>query len=134
LTAFRAAAGRGGGTKEANMSVAIVTYKVGVTRSHKPGPSRWLTLKLESAREGAKAVDIFFYEKEVPALGFLNRETSGLTVNLPLVDFEPIYDILQTEKPVFAHYRIHPSEHRLLSIDISTSEEPLGEGPVDTSP
>ena len=113
---------------------AIVSYKVGVIRSHKPGPSRWLTLKLESATEGAHSVTLFYYDKEVPSFGFLNKETSNLVVNLPCVDFEPTARILQTEKPVFVHYRVHASDHRLLSLDISTSEEPLGEGLVDTSP
>ena len=113
---------------------AIVSYKIGVIRSHKPGPSRWLTLKLEHGGDGAHNVTLFFYETEGPSLGFLNKETKTLIVNLPAADFEPTSRILQTEKPVFAHYRVHGDEHRLLSIDISTSEEPLGEGPVDNSP
>jgi hypothetical protein len=113
---------------------AIISYKVGVTRSHKPGPSRWLTLKLESVTDGAQTLTLFFYEKEAPALGFLNRETSSLVANLPIADFAPTYDILQTEKPVYAHFRVHSADHRLLNIVISTSEEPVGEGPVDNSP
>jgi hypothetical protein len=113
---------------------AIISYKVGVTRSHKPGPNRWLTLELESATEGAHSVSLFFYEKEAPALGHLNRKNGNLVVNLPLGDFAPTYEILKTEKPVYAHYRIHGDEHRLLSLDISTSSEPVGEGNVDNSP
>lgn len=113
---------------------AIVSYKVGVIRSHNHGPSRWLTLKLESAAEGAHSIALFYYDRDAPALGFLNRETRNLVVNLPYVDFEPTARILQTEKPVFAHFRVHASDHRLLSIDISTAEEPLGEGLVDQSP
>lgn len=113
----------------------VISYKVGVTRSHKPGPTRWLTLKLESATEGAHTISIFFYEKEAPLLGFVNRETGNLVVNLPLADFAPTYEILKTEKPVYAHYRIHGDQHKLLSLGISTSsEEPVGEGNVDTSP
>jgi hypothetical protein len=113
---------------------AVVSYKVGVTRSHKHGPARWLKLKLEAEAEGAHEVSLFFYEKEPPNLGFLNRERSLLVANLPAPDFAPIYQILNTEKPVFAHYRIHGDENRLLSLDVSTSEEPIGEGPVDHSP
>jgi hypothetical protein len=113
---------------------AIVSYKIGVTRSHNPGPTRWLTLKLEHDNDGAHSVTMFFYEKDTPAFGFLNPETRNLVVNLPALDFDPTSRILQTEKPVYAHYRVHGAEHRLLSIDISTSEEPLGEGPVDRSP
>jgi hypothetical protein len=102
--------------------------------SHKPCPSRWLSLKLETAVQGAQAVSLFFYESQASMLGFLNRDTGFLNVNLPLVDYEPIYNILQTEKPVFAHFRLHGDENRLLSLDVSTSEEPIGEGPVDNSP
>jgi hypothetical protein len=113
---------------------AIISYKVGVTRSHKPGPVRWLSLKLESAAEGATGATLFFFEKELPAFGFLNRSTSAVVVNLPIADFEPAYRILNTEKPVFANFRIHGDENRLLSFDLSTSDEPVGEGPVDQSP
>jgi len=113
---------------------AIVSYKVGITRSHKVGPTRWLTLKLESDAEGAHTVSLFFHEKAPSTLGFLTRETGVLVANLPISDFAPTYQILNQEKPVYAHYRIHADENRLLSLDISTSEEPLGEGPVDTSP
>jgi len=113
---------------------SITKYKVGVTRSHKPGPIRWITLKLESATEGAGAVSLFFYDKEPQVFGFLNRESSTLVANFRTEDFEPMYRILNTESPVFAHFRVHGDEHRLLSFDLSTSEEPLGEGPVDRSP
>jgi hypothetical protein len=113
---------------------AVVSYKVGVTRSHKPGPVRWLSLKLESAAEGAHSVTLFFYSADVPALGFMNRDTGTVVANLPFVDFEPTYRILNTEKPVFVHFRIHGDGNRLLSLDVSTSEEPIGEGPVDNSP
>ncbi len=57
-----------------------------------------------------------------------------MVANLPAADFEPTYQILNTEKPVYVHYRVHGDENRLLSLDISTSEEPIGEGPVDMSP
>ena len=115
---------------------AIVSYKVGVTRSHKVGPSRWLTLKLESPGDigSVSMVSLFYYEKEPPSLGYLTRENGTVVANLPLSDFAPTYQILNTEKPVFVHFRIHGDENRLLSLDVSTSEEPLGEGPVDTSP
>jgi hypothetical protein len=112
---------------------AIATYRVGLNRSHKVGPTRWLTLTLESAIDGARAITLFFHEKEVSVFGFLNRQTSRLIANLPAADFEPTYAILQTEKPVFAHYRLDVEEDRLLSIEISTSEEPLGEGHMDRS-
>jgi hypothetical protein len=119
---------------EANMP-AIVSYKVGVTRSHKTGPVRWITLKLDpDSNEGPGSASLFFYEGQPPALGFLNRRTSTAIVNLPLADFGSIYDIVNKEKPVYFYFRIQGPDHHLLSFDVSTSEEPVGEGPVDTSP
>jgi hypothetical protein len=32
------------------------------------------------------------------------------------------------------HFRVHGDGNRLLSLDVSISEEPIGEGPVDISP
>jgi hypothetical protein len=66
----------------------VVSYKVGVTRSHKRGPSRWLSAKLEAESGGVQTVAMFFYEGEVPSLGFLNRETNQLVANLPAADFD----------------------------------------------
>ena len=112
----------------------ISSYKVGVTRSHKPGPSRWLTLKLKTPEHGAHSLTLFFYDKEPPSFGYFNKESSCVVVNLPAADFASSYEILKTEKPVFAFFRIDANQHRLLSLDLSTSEEPPGEGPTDTSP
>jgi hypothetical protein len=112
----------------------IVSYKVGVTRSQKSGPSRWLSLKFAPSTERAQSMSLFFYEKDAPGMGFHNRETAIVVANLPVSDFEPMYKILNTENPVFAHFRVHSEDDRLLSVDISTSEEPVGEGPVDRSP
>jgi hypothetical protein len=112
----------------------IVSYKVGVTRSHKRGATRWLTLRLDPAAEGPRTMTLFFHEEQVSGLGFLNEETSTLVVNFPVADFRPIYEIVQTEEPVYAHYRLDPEDQRLLSLDVSTSEEPLGEGHADRSP
>src|SRR4051794_15174021 len=112
----------------------ITSYKVGANRAARPGPVRCLTLKLAESEGGVSGVALFFHEKPPSALGFVNRQTGFVSVNLPLVDFEPMYQILNTEKPVFVHWRTDPEDEKLASIDVSTSEEPVGEGAVDTSP
>jgi hypothetical protein len=112
----------------------VVSYKVGVNRATRPGPVRSLTLKLAETEGGISGVSLFFYEKAPSALGFVNRQTGFVSVNLPLIDFEVMYQVLNTEKPVFVHWRTDPEDEKLASIDLSTSEEPVGEGPVDTSP
>ncbi len=113
---------------------AIVSYKVGVTRSHREGPVRWLTLKLDGDSDGPSLVSLFFFERQPPGLGYYNRPTNTVVINLPIADFEPTYHILNIEKPVYFFYRLQGSEDRLLSFDVSTSEEPVGEGPSDSSP
>jgi hypothetical protein len=113
---------------------AILNYKVGVVRSAKSGPCRWITLAMETPTEGVTSVSMFFHEKVPSQLGFLNEKTGFLTANLAAADFDAIYRICNTEKPVFVHWRLDPDEHRLASIDVSTTEEPLGEGFPDKSP
>jgi hypothetical protein len=113
---------------------AILNYKVGIMRSAKAGPCRWITLAMETPTEGITSVSLFFHEKPPGQLGFFNRETGFLSAHLSAVDFEGIYKVLHTEKPVFVHWRLDPEEQHLASIDVSTSEEPLGEGAPDKSP
>ena len=113
---------------------AILNYKVGIVRSAKAGPCRWITLAMETPTEGVTAVSLFFHEKSSGRLGFFNRDTGFLTGNLPAADFDAIYRVVNSEKPVFVHWRLDPDEDRLISLDVSTSEEPLGEGFPDTSP
>ncbi len=88
----------------------------------------------ETPTEGVASVSLFFQEKPPSQLGFLNQATGFLTANLPASDFDAVYRVCNTEKPVFIHWRLDPDEHRLISIDVSTQEEPLGEGSPDQSP
>jgi hypothetical protein len=113
---------------------AILNYKVGIVRSAKTGPCRWITLAMETPTDGVTSVSLFFHEKMPAQLGFLNRHTGFLTANLSVADFDGIYRICNTEKPVFIHWRLDPDEQRLVSVDVSTQEEPLGEGFPDKSP
>jgi hypothetical protein len=95
---------------------------------------RWLILKLAEPEGDLGQVSMFFYEGECPGPGFANRDSGFVVANLPLADFEPTYRILNTEQPVFVTWRLDHSEERLLSIDVSTADEPPGEGPADRSP
>jgi hypothetical protein len=113
---------------------AIASYKVGVTRAARKGPVRSLTLQLAEPEGDLRQVSLFFYEDAPPSLGFVNHETGFVVANLRLVDFDASYRILNTENPVFIHWRTDPEEARLISIDLSTSEEPLGEGPPHRTP
>jgi hypothetical protein len=113
---------------------AITSYKVGVSRAVRGGASRWITLQLGTPEGGIKEVSVFFWEKPPAKMGFVNRETGFVSVNLPVADFDPIYKVVNTESPIFAHWRTDPEEERLASFDVSTSEEPVGEGFPDRSP
>jgi hypothetical protein len=112
----------------------IVKYKVGVARAARGGAVRWLILKLAEPEGNLGQVSLFFYEGETPGLGFANRNSGFVVANLPIADFEPTYRILNGERPVFVTWRLDHTEERLISIDVSTSDEPPGEGPVDQSP
>jgi hypothetical protein len=115
--------------------MAVVTsYKVGTTRAARGGSVRWLTLQLATAEKGSKEVSIFFHEGKIHDLGFVNETTGFVNVHLPIADFDSIYHIVQTEKPIFVHWRCDPEEQKLTGFDVSTSEEPVGEGTQDTSP
>ena len=113
---------------------AVTSYKVGASRAVRGGPVRWITLQLAAPEAGVKEVSLFFHEGKIGPLGFVNEDTDFVNVNLPVADFDPIYRIINGEKPIFVHWRTDPEDQRLASIDVSTSEEPVGEGPTDTSP
>lgn len=113
---------------------AVTSYKVGTTRAARGGSVRWLTLQLASAEGGIKEVSIFFHEGKVNDLGFANDKTGFVNVNLPTADFDSIYHVVQTEKPIFVHWRCDPEDRKITGFDVSTSEEPVGEGFLDTSP
>lgn len=115
------------------MPISIASYKVGVSRAHDSRAARWLTLALAKPSGPIKAVSLFFYEGTPPDRGFVNRETGMVVANLPLADFDATYHIVQTEKPVFVSWRTDPEGNSVVGIDVSTSEEPLGEGFRDRS-
>jgi len=116
----------------------IGSYKVGATRAlqKKAGPVRWLDFELVEPKGNLNHVSLYFYEDKLPpdpGIGFVNRTSGYVMVNLPLKDFEPMYHIVQTEKPAFVTWRTDPDPdvERIVSIDVSTLEEPLGEGIED---
>ena len=114
---------------------ALVSYKVGVSRSKRGGAARHLTLQLAAPEGKIHAVSLFFCEGKPPTkLGHINEHTGMVNVYMPAEDFDPIYKVLNTEKPVYVHWRCDPEEQQVVSIDISTDEEPLGEGTPDKSP
>lgn len=113
---------------------AILTYKVGVTRAVRGGPVRWITVQLAEPVGEIRQASLFFYDKAPSSLGCLNHKTGFAMVNFLASDFDATYRILNTEKPVFIHWRTDPEEDQLVGFDLSTSEEPLGEGTPDKSP
>jgi hypothetical protein len=116
------------------MANTVKNYKVGVCRSKANGPARWLTLELVTPVGALRSVSLFFYDEAPRTRGFANDATGHLVANMRTADFDAMYHLVQTEKPVYAHWRLDHSDNSVLSIDVSTSEEPVGEGPVDHSP
>jgi hypothetical protein len=113
---------------------AVTSYKVGVSRAVRGGAARWITLQLTPPVGGLKEISVFFWEKPPAKMGFVNHDTGFVCVNLPIADFDPLYKIVNTERPIYAHWRTDPQDERLASFDVSTSEEPVGEGFPDKSP
>ena len=78
---------------------AVTSYKVGASRAVRGGPVRWITLQLAAPEAGVKEVSLFFHEGKIGPLGFVNEDTDFVNVNLPVADFDPIYRIINGEKP-----------------------------------
>ncbi len=111
----------------------LKNYQVNILRA-RTGPCRTLTLELMESFDKMSHATLFFYEESPSDLGMANRDTGMLVVNLPLADFQPMYHVLQSEKPAFVNWRLEPGNDKIISFSLSTSREPLGEGFADNSP
>jgi hypothetical protein len=104
------------------LGVKVTNYIVEVFNSSTIVDRRRISLKLETGQ----SVTLRFVPLQpanwIQILGF------NVHAFLPLADFDDYYRVLQTEKPLFFNARDEPM---FLLVDITTSPEPLGEGPSD---
>lgn len=112
------------------MAAAISSYLVGVHRHTSGGHVRWLSLEADSGR--FRHFTIYFFEDDPDSLGYVNPDTGHVVPLLPIRDFDNMYQMLQTEKPVYVYW-YSGDDNRIVWFQLCTSEEPLGEGPADHS-
>lgn len=77
-----------------------------------------------------KHVVMYFDDTPDDDEGYANPETGFVSPRLPIRLFDVYYRILQTEKPVYAHW-IADAATKLTLFQLGTSKEPLGEGLAD---
>ena len=63
-------------------------------------------------------------------IGYYDSKSKIIVVNPPLADFDSMYHVVQTERPVFFHWEADDEKEpqRLLWFSLGTDEEPTGEG------
>ena len=79
-----------------------------------------------------RTILVFFKVDAPPRLGWIGPTGNALTVFLPPDTFANFYSILQTEKPIFVQYELR-EDHNLESFHLTSSGEPVGEGPINHS-
>jgi hypothetical protein len=68
----------------------------------------------------------------------LDTRCYQISARIPVAEFDVYYDMLRSEKPVsvWFEYQAEPDNNQTVAItsfSLFTGDEPLGEGPVDTS-
>jgi hypothetical protein len=87
---------------------------------------------------------VFFKVDVPPKLGWITGLRDSLVAFFPPDAFADFYSVLRAEKPVFAQYTLRKDAHSLEdaaegrdtdldSFHLTTSNEPVGEGPVNLS-
>lgn len=114
--------------------IIIRSYKVTVNVGEGEGFVRRLFLESGAGEPNPiHRVTVSFYEEPPAQRGRTGPSGRNLFVEAPLRDFDVMYHILQSEKPVYALWSLDDGG-RLASFQLGTAEyEPLGEGQVDGS-
>ncbi len=117
----------------AKVSGTVRTYTVSVESDAAGKVLRSLRLQLTATRDGdAPFLDVDFVDS--PPDDFIQFATDSVTVSMAASAFASMYEILRTERPVFAAAEelqlLGRTQRRFV---LSTGSEPVGEGDVDTS-
>lgn len=109
----------------------VIVYTVAVQRANLTEIDyvRAIRLQLNSpAGLGFSSIRILFKEDWDGDLNLAH------TPHLPIKDYDDIYKILQTEKPVSVVLGFDEKDLKLENIFLYSGWEDLGEGPIDESP
>jgi hypothetical protein len=111
------------------------TVLIGAFASRDPGrsPSQNIQIFLTPASgEQIRTILVFFKLDAPPKLGWINPPRNALTVFLPTETFLNFYEVLRSEKPIVVQYVVRDGDE-LDSFHLTSSEEPVGEGPINHS-
>jgi hypothetical protein len=110
----------------------IEAYRVGVSSRSTDHFTRFLFLEPNPSYEGVGSSGVrIFFEPDPEEIG---RLAGGfLVVTLEQSYFTDMYHLLQTEKPMFFSWGMEEEGDQIAWCDLSTTEEPIGEGFMDLS-
>lgn len=117
----------------------VKSYYVGTNRQRDAANyhRRSISLVPKTPTAQVQHIVIYFFVGETITndadVGYVTPATTKYVVAYaPVADFEDMYNILRSEKPVHFNWAAD-SSNKLYWFQISTNEEPLGEGPRDFS-
>ena len=105
--------------------------------------ARSLVINLETTRysDGLRQVVIYFQDMTndrfdrglIRESGLGQRTGTSATIRLPLHEYAYYYHLLQTEKPLFFMWNIEGGAGAIQTIQLTSFEEPIGEGESDSN-
>ena len=117
----------------------IKSYYVGTHRQRESSNfhRRWINLVPKVATSEVEHIVIYFFIDETIAndsdVGYTTPASTKFIVGYSHIsDFEDMYKILQSERPIFFNWAAD-TNNSLIWFQISTNEERIGEGPSDSS-
>jgi len=115
-----------------NGSIKLGSYEVGTNRQvNSTNPfERFIYMEPKSPTATVQHLVVYFYAASVavndPDIGYQTPTTDHWVVGLaPVSDFDAMYRILQTEKPVYFQWAADNSD-KLLWFQVSSRDEPIG--------
>ena len=115
----------------------IKSYYVGTNRQRNAANyhRRWISLVPKTPTATVQHIVIYFFVQETITndtdIGYATPTSSKYIVGYANIsDFADMYKILQSEKPVHFNWYADAA-NKVQWFQISTNEEPLGEGPRD---
>lgn len=121
------------------MSLEIKSYTVGTNRQRSVSNyhRRYLSLVPKNPTAQVQHIIIYFFVQEQIAndsdIGYQTPTSSKYVVGYaPISDFEDMYAILQSEKPVYFNWGAG-TDNKVSWFGLSSQAEPPGEGPKDAS-
>jgi len=115
----------------------IKSYYVGSHRQRNASnyQRRWISLVPKTPTSTVQNIVIYFFVGETITndtdIGYVTPTTTKFVVAYaPISDFADMYHILQSEKPVH-FYWYADTANKVQWFQITTNEEPIGEGPRD---